>query len=472
MINSKKLASDIVIAIVSQGLATALNVVVMLVLPKLMGVEEFGYYQLFIFYISYVGFFHLGINDGVYLLKGGQLRDQIDKTEVNSQFWFSCIYQLAFSAILFAVAILGPFEEKREFVIASTAIILTVNNAGFFLGYLFQAMNETRLFSYSTALESAVFFIAVITLISLRVIDFQWYVLFYCIAKSIRFLYCMFHAKDFLKAGTLSLSRTIKVSLNSISAGIKLMTANLVGAAILGVIRFLIDLDWGIEVFSIVSFSLSIASFFLLFLSQVSMVLFPALRRLKHDELSSSFVVIRDSLSLLLPLLYIGYAPIAILLNLWMPNYSESIRLFILLFPLCIFDGKMDIVGTTYFKVVRGEGTLLKINLATLGASFVLALIGTYVFHSVEVMLVGVVLLLAARNILSEHIIAKELACALSKVDIGLFMLSAVFVFLFETLDYLPATCLYCGAYVLYLACFRKQSKMVFGGLLNRIIKK
>ena len=46
--------------------------VLTLVVPKLLGPEEYGYWQLYVFYMSYVGLFHLGWCDGVYLRYGGR----------------------------------------------------------------------------------------------------------------------------------------------------------------------------------------------------------------------------------------------------------------------------------------------------------------------------------------------------------------------------------------------------------------
>ena len=43
------------------------SVVSILVLPKLLSLESFGYYQLFIFFANYVELLHFGLSDGIYL---------------------------------------------------------------------------------------------------------------------------------------------------------------------------------------------------------------------------------------------------------------------------------------------------------------------------------------------------------------------------------------------------------------------
>lgn len=63
---------NILYAFLAQGIALFLSVLMSLIVPKILGVEQYSYWQLFIFYTGYVGFFHFGLNDGVYLRLGGQ----------------------------------------------------------------------------------------------------------------------------------------------------------------------------------------------------------------------------------------------------------------------------------------------------------------------------------------------------------------------------------------------------------------
>ena len=40
--------------------------------PKLLRITDYGFWQLFMFYQGYIGVFHLGWNDGIYLQIGGK----------------------------------------------------------------------------------------------------------------------------------------------------------------------------------------------------------------------------------------------------------------------------------------------------------------------------------------------------------------------------------------------------------------
>lgn len=65
--NKKSLIRNLIYAFSAQGISLILSVLMSMIVPKLLGVEDYSYWQLFIFYIGYVGFSHFGLTDGIYL---------------------------------------------------------------------------------------------------------------------------------------------------------------------------------------------------------------------------------------------------------------------------------------------------------------------------------------------------------------------------------------------------------------------
>ena len=459
--NLKKVLKDIALAFLSQGISTLSSIVLSLVLPKLLGVREYGYWQLLIFYMSYAGFMHFGLNDGLYLEKGGQTRGKIDKKSVNSQFMVSLLFQGIIAVGVFITALIGPFEEERAFVLAIFSVTFLLTNASTLLGFVFQAMNETPLFSLSCVIETLSLFAIFVALMIARVNVVEPYLVAYLISKVFRLAYCVFHARDFIQAGLYTPKESLTFSLHSINIGIKLMISNIMSQLILGCVRFFIDANWGIEVFSIVSFSISIASLFLTFLSQVSMVFFPNLKQTSEDNLKKVFLVMRDGLDVMLPAIYVLFGPIVVILTAWLPQYAKSLELFSILFPICVFDGKMDIVGTTFFKVLRQEKQLLKINIVAFATSAVITIAGTYVFHSVEFTLTGVMLILGIRSTYSELKITKILGVETTRLGFMALALSAAFVVIAQVASPLAASLAFCIIYLAYLFLNKKHLQSI-----------
>lgn len=448
--NIKKIAGDSAVALLSQGIGMLLSIFTSLLVPKLLGVESYGYWQLFIFYSSYVGLFHFGLCDGVYLREGGCPRDKLDKRKVNSIFWCGIVYQLAFVVIATTFLLSNKNSSDRVIVLLSTAVVLIISNAYSFFGYLFQAINETRIFSYSVIIDRVSYIIPVLGLIIAKNANFAYYILSYIFARSIALLFCIVKGWDILTSGFISIRQTFRETFDCIRVGCKLLFATLASMLILGVARFAIDSRWGIETFGKVSFALSLVTFIMQFLMQVSMVLFPALRQANSSERKKAYISISGILDTISPFVYVMYFPVMFVISSWLPQYKESMLYFALLLPICVFDGKMDMCCTTFFKVLRQEKKLLCINVMTLIISSVLTFISAWVFGSLYCVLIGMVSAVFLRNLFSEYMLNKDFEVKFSLTYFVCVLMSGLFIlfaYLFETII---AFSLYIGALVVY----------------------
>lgn len=84
-----------------------------------------------------------------------------------------------------------------------------------------------------------------------------------------------------------------------------------------------------------------------------------------------------------------------------------SLKYLILLLPICVYDGKMNILYTTLFKVLRKEKQLLCINVIALIINIIFSIISAYIYSNIYFVVCGMVCAIAIRNILSERYLAK-----------------------------------------------------------------
>ena len=433
------------------------SIVMALVVPKVLSVNEYGYWQLFIFYTSYAGFFLFGLNDGVYLLNGGKLRNEIDKSSIGSQFRLGVLSQMLLGVILALFSLYFASDTDRLFVLVSFSVYLVAANISGYLGYVFQSMNETRLFSFSVVLDRLAFLAPLLVMVFLRVSDFRPYVIAYLVSKAISLAWCCWEARDILSAPPLGVPEAVRESIASIRVGFKLMIANVADMLILGVARALVDAVWGIEAFGRVSFSLSLVNFFITFVTQASMVLFPALRQSGEGERRAVYRGMRDAMEVAFPAVYALYFPMAWLLSAWLPQYAESMRWLAVLLPVCVFNTKMDVCCTTYFKVLRQERVLLAVNVVTVAASAVTSLAGVFALGSLEAVLVGAVCCIAARSAWSELRLDREMGVGRSPMLAPELLLTAAFVALALLLPGAWALLAYCALYGAYLVANRGE---------------
>ncbi len=453
----KRLTGDFLYAASAQAVGLLVGFANTLLLPKLLSVPVYGYWQLFLFYAGYTGVFAFGLVDGVYLVLGGERREGLDRRAVNAQFWCCAVMQLAVSAILLAAGFAegGP---ERSVVIFGVALYLVFFNTANFLGYLFQAIGETRRYSLSVIVESLVFFAGMLGLILVGVVDLAPYVIAYVVSRACRLGYCAWYARDILRSGFLELKEAVRLSLASMRVGVKLLVSNLAALFIVGVARLVIDLSWDIEAFAVVSLALALVNVFMTFTSQVAMVLFPALRRVEAGELSALFLRLRDWLSLILPVLYVLYGPVVLVLGAWLPAYAEAFSLFALLLPLCVYNGKMDVVGFTMLKVLRREDALWRINVITCLVSSAGALAGAFWLHSIPAILIWIVAAVIARCLFAERYVTRALGLPGGFINLGSVVVSVVAIVANVWLGLGWSTLVVALAYIMYLGVFRNET--------------
>jgi O-antigen/teichoic acid export membrane protein len=455
-LNLRKVLGNMSAAAIAQMVSLVVSLCTSLLAPKVLGVTEFGYWQLFIFYFNYVGAFQLGLNDGVYLIKGGQSRKDLDRSEITSECLFGLFFQtlMALAVVVFTI-VMQP-EPQRLFVIIACAILMPLYNAACFFQYLLQAIDETRTYSASIIIDRGIMMILLILLLALRVDAFEIYVYAFCLGKVLQLVYLFIKARGVLTRSLLAFREAADVSWESMRVGIKLMIANLASTLILGMMRFTIDGYWGIETFSKVSLALSMANLFLTFVTQVTMVLFPTLRQMDERLIKTFFGTVQNALEILLPAILLLYLPVKLVLSWWLPAYVESFNYLGLLLPLCLFDGKMNALYSTMFKVRRMERTLLVLNVATMALSALLATFGALVIHDLNFVLVSGALSIILRSTLSCAILSCDVLGKV-RIRVGEIVLSIIFIANTILLSDIASLLIYLTAYMVYLFTERKS---------------
>lgn len=435
----------------------AVSIIVILLLPKILGVEDYGYFQLFIFYVSYVGFLHLGWNDGIYLRYGGHYYKNLNYKLFNEQFIMLIVSQtiIAFCLIVITGIFIG--NENRSFIIYTVSLVLVIINTRHMLIFILQATNRVKEYAIVTLLEKVIFIIFVIGFILLDMVDFRFFIISDVIGKLISFFIATFFCKEIVFKSLKDFHFNFAEAIHNINVGIKLMLANIAGMLIIGIVRFGIERSWDIATFGKVSLTLSISKFMMIFISAIGILIFPILKRINENKLSEVYNLIRHLLGPSLLLILILYYPIKTVLLYWLPNYSESLFFMALLFPMVIFEGKTILLLNTYLKALRKEKLMLTINIISLAFSIFLTIISTVMFKNLELAVLSILIALAFKSIVTEFLVASYLETSVIK-DI---ILEVIMTIMFITFSWFVSTWIGLGIYALsyigYLIIKRKE---------------
>lgn len=397
-------------AIGAEGLQLFQSVLMSIIIPKLLGVEQFGFWQLFIFYTSYGGFFHLGLLDGIYLKNGGKNKAELNYPSIASQLKVMVVWLLF---IIFPIIIYGLLnnDPDRRIVIIASCVYIIIYNVLSYHSYILQCINEIKTNSFGRIIDMSLFICGLVLLIFENINYFLPYICVYFVSKISCLLYYSFHLKTIWKYSLKHVTNTVFQEIKeNIKIGFNLLASNIASMLILGFGRWMVDTEWGIKSFGKVSFSLIFVNFFLMFIQQASMVLFPDLRRRDNSQVEYFFYRMTSVLRYAMPIVLLSFMPFALVITLWLPEYNDSITYLIYLLPLCFFETKMQLIYNTLFKVRRMEKKLLLCNLISLSISIVIILVSIYIIETITSVVLCMLIAIFVRSVIAEYIIEKDIS--------------------------------------------------------------
>lgn len=444
-------------SLTSNAVAFLISTLIVAVVPKIIGNTEYGYFQLYIFYSAYVGFFHLGWCDGIYLRYGGAYYDKLDKRRMSTQFWLLLAFETAVTAVILLVTWLRAPQQDTRFVLVVTALSIIVVIPKTMLSYVLQATNRIREYSLVTVVEKVVYCLLVIGVLALGGRDYKPLILSDIAGKAVSLVLAAVYCRDLVFARWEPFRQTLTETWQNISVGVKLMVANVAGMLILGIVRLAINDHWSIEVFGKVSLSLSVSNLLMVLVGAVGTVLFPLLKRVDDGRLQELYGRLRDSLMVPLFAVLVLFYPLRAILTLWLPRYADSFRYMALLFPVCVFDSKMQMLVNTYMKAMRQEKTLLRVNVVTMVLSLVTTGVTVYVLDSLELAVLSILVLFAVRCTLAESCLARVVQIRIGRDMVLELALVAVFVAVTWFFSGGLACGLYAAAYAGYLLLKKKE---------------
>ena len=379
--------------IFSNGLSLLISGIILLIVPKFLSIENYGYLQLYIFYVSYVGFMHFGWNDGIYLRYGGAEFEKLDKNLFFSQFYSLLIFQTILAIIFYFLSLIYILDIKKIFVIHIVIMAMVVENTKTMLLFVMQITGRIKEYAQTIIIVRLTYFAQVILLLlAFSIRDYKAIILADLISRFIGLVFISYKARSIV-LGRLASFRVDWIEIReNVCVGIKLSSANIVGMLIIGIARFAIERTWGVAAFGQVSLAISLSNVAMIFINAISIVLYPTLCRWGHNRLKQEFKYFNVSLNIILLGILVFYYPLIYLLRKWLGQYTLSLNYIGILFPIVFFECKNSLLLSTYMKSLRLESTILKINLlATL-----ISLIFTYVFTHIYINLTGIILLIVS----------------------------------------------------------------------------
>lgn len=427
--NGKKAIKNVYYTFSANLLTMILSTILTIFIPKLLGVREYGYWQLYMFYLSYSGFFHFGLIDGIYLKMGGENYEELDKNTLKGQFYFLLLFEIliAMSIIILSVFLINDENKRIIFILVSVSGLLNILRT--FVLYILQATNRIREYARLTKMDRYIYFIFSMIYVFFFGRSFEILIFLDILSRIIVLIFCLSTIKDIFRFPMPEINLLKFEILDNLNIGMKLMFGNIAGQLIIGVIRFSIEREWSIEVFGQLSFTLSISNMFLVFVNSVSVVMFPLLRRINQKDLPKIYSSLRRVITFFSYLFLFFYPLISSVIVSFLPKFEQGILFMNILFPIFIFESRMSLISMTYFKTLRKEKKILTVNFSALLMSIVLSIFLIFYMKNLTLSIYAIVVTLGFRAFLSDIILSDFLQVNIRKDLFVELILTILFIF-------------------------------------------
>lgn len=389
--------------------STLLGVLAVLILPKYLSGEQYGFYQMYLLYSGFSILLSLGLPDGIYLTLGGRDRKKIPGSLIKAQAVVLVIIDavLFFGIALWAFYSYWPGSEALVFLWVCVSGFFTC--VRYYFSLILQSQNRIKEYAVIIILERVISLVPILTMVLYGITDIFLLLIFDALGKLAALVYSLVSYKKLDLSKDLSNDNlSLKAFFSTIMPGMQLLIATTASMVIIGVVRIGVELAWDLIVFAQISLVVSIANMLTRLINAVAIPIFPALKTGNKKTDVSFYKKTGYYISLIFGFLLVFIYPIVWLLSWWLPDYSDALNYAILLVPMCLFESKMAVLVMSFCKSYREEKALLCINIG----SIILCIIGTHlctvVLHSLNDTLLLLVIVLAVRCIIGQWYLAKK----------------------------------------------------------------
>lgn len=353
-----------------------------LLVPLLLGLSDYAYWQIYVFYTVYIGVFTLGYGDGLYLKYGGyKIADlPLNCVRTANAMYLAMLAIGAAALVAFAYANTDPYRQVIFFAVAANVVIVGITAN---ISLTLQATNQLKGYAFLNSADKVFFTLALIALFQDNFRTFEYLILADIGAKIFVMAILLYRYRHLFIGPLTRFSIGATEFGNSIGAGIQLMLANLMGMLVLGVGRIILEYFDTLDSYAHYAFAVSLANVVLMSVTALSIVIYPSLKRQAQENYLVYFNKTNAAYAAFALVMLAGYFPAIAFIDLFARQYLPVIDFLNAIFVITVLQGKMQLVNNTYYKALRLERPMLVANASSLLIATVLSAAGFMLTESI-----------------------------------------------------------------------------------------
>lgn len=344
--------------VISNIIVLLSGVLASFVIPKLMGVTQYGYYRIFMLYAVYASLLHFGFVDGILLHFGGLSYDNLNKKSIRSLSTFF----ITFEFIIGLIIILSSFliaNPIYHYICLDLGIYTIAINIVTYFQYLTQAVMNFSLLARMNSIQpilTIIIIVSAILCVHLRLfgqLTYQLYLTLYVSTFIIVMIIYVLKYHDIIFGARIHRAEITSQIKLLFKVGFMITISYQIGALIFNLDNQYILFLFSTDTFSNYSFAYSLIQILTTIINAISTVIFPYLNRQKEDQVTKSYDINTSYMLIFIFLSLLAYYPIDLFIHYYLPNYYESLKFFRILLPGVAISNCIYSIIFNYYKVLR-----------------------------------------------------------------------------------------------------------------------
>ena len=422
---SKKVVRNIVIVAISNFIKLLAGILVGFVIPKIMGETNYGYYKVYTLYLGYVGLFHFGFIDGIYLIYAGKKFDQLNQQQFRTYSKFLFILELIISSI---ISIISLFFIKYDygFIFLFIGLSLIATNITGYYQFISQITGRFKELSFRNLLSAILQIILIVLFGSLwyiHIINELQYQIYIISSFTILLIMTLWYGYTY-RSITFGKSKKLKEENKNIIhffiIGFPLLIANLVTNLILSIDKQFVSIltnlgKYTIGEFGVYSFAYTMLGVIATIIAAISTVLYPTIKTYDEERLKNSYNNLIAIIAMITSFCLLSYQPLCFIVTHWLSDYVDSLSIFRVILPGIILSSCVTMVMFNYYKAIGKHFIFFIISLLTLGLSIIANFIAYFATGKMIWISIASVFVICIWYIISEFYLIKKWKLKTSK---------------------------------------------------------
>ena len=441
------------------------GILVSLVLPKVMGVMQYGYYRIFMLYAVYASLLHFGFVDGVLLYYGGKDDQQIDFADIRTLSIFFIFFELIIGLVIitYSFFIQNPIYHNVCFYLGIYTIAINIVT---YFQYLTQARMKFSLLAKMNSVQPVLNIGIILALLlfvylgQVKALSYNLYLPFYLLTFLFVLVIYMYIYLPILKGKRTSLKKSYKKIIMLFKVGLAITISYQIGALIFNLDNQYILFFFNKRTFSNYSFAYSLIQILTTIINAISTVLFPYLNRQNEKKVVASYVRNTSYMLIVIFAALIAYYPIHIFVHLYLPKYVSALRYFRILLPGVAISNCIYSIIFNYYKVFRKIKEYLLFGITILLLAAILNYLAYIIFRDPYAIAFSSLIVLFIWYILTNHYIEIHYQVNSILNVIYMFLMIVVFEIITVIKQPLSSGTIYIVLYIVITIVFQRDTIM------------